>query len=77
MTLEEAAKRLVQVVREAEPEQAERQVLCALKAAKLVAYRENLMAARFHHGPMGRGLEGLCEGILRAIEALEAEVRGA
>lgn len=73
-TLAEGAKQLAQIVRASDPEQAESLALIALKSVKLAAYREILMAAGFHSGPMGRGLVGLREGIARSIEAQEGEL---
>lgn len=54
----------------------EREILLALRAAKIAAYHEMLIAARFHASPMGQGIDGLIAGIKRAIAAADAEAFG-
>jgi hypothetical protein len=74
LTIEQAAARLVELILKAEPQHREAQMLKALRGAKLVAYRENEMAARFHAGPHGAGITGLIDGIGRAIDSMHAEI---
>lgn len=74
ITLEEGARRLVDLVLKAEPEHRERIALGALRAAKIAAYQENAMAVVFHASPMGRGIEGLRDGIARALDSMVEEL---
>lgn len=69
--LEIGAKRLA-----AGDQDKERKILQALRAAKIAAYNEMLIAANFHAGPHGQGINGLIAGMHRAIQAAEAEAYG-
>lgn len=72
MTLEEGAKALLALLqRTHSPAEAEAQVLAALRGAQLASYQEIQLAARFHAGPHGQGIDGFLAGLGRAIDTLE------